>query len=436
MATLDVIRVRLTAWYVGVLAAVLVAMSVGIYVLLGRALYARVDTGLLAVLDIAATSLANDIGEGQDRNDAAQSTADELFAGQQALAIFDERGTLLAERGRDDDLDFNLPPLAAIPDASGFLYTVQERDLDDDYHRLAVRRVRIRNADAVYIVVAGSSLDPVQEELDDLREILLYVVPVALVIVAAGGWLLARQSLRPVVEMTERQRRFMADASHELRTPLATAQTAAGVALRRAHRDEDEYREALHVVQQQTMRLSRLVDDMFILARVDAGNYPVRPAPLYLDELLEDVVRSAQVLATGRRVSIVSAIEPGVAFTGDEDLLRRMVLNLVDNAIRYAPEDTAVDVSLSTASGACVVTVTDHGPGVPAEARAHIFERFYRADAARVRSGDASGAGLGLSIAHWIAGEHGGRLELVGGDGAATTFRVSLPIASSTAARA
>ncbi len=101
------------------------------------------------------------------------------------------------------------------------------------------------------------------------------------------------------------QRQFMADAAHELRTPVATARTAAAVALQRPHRDEQEYREALEIIEQQTARLSRIVDDMFTLARADAGSYPVRSVPMYLDEVVEEMVRASRVLADGKQVAIV-----------------------------------------------------------------------------------------------------------------------------------
>jgi signal transduction histidine kinase len=226
------------------------------------------------------------------------------------------------------------------------------------------------------------------------------------------------------------QRQFMADASHELRTPVATTRTAANVALQQPHRGEPEYRDALALIEQQAARLSRIVDDMFTLARADAGTYPLRQMPMYVDEVVEEVVKGARVLASTRDVSIDAATIPSATFTGDEELIRRLLVNLLDNAIRYAPAGSRVRVDLAQAPGGIALSITDHGPGIPVDVQPHIFERFYRADAARARREGSEGAGLGLALARWIAEAHGGRLTLARSSEAGTTFTAFLPTAS------
>jgi signal transduction histidine kinase len=224
------------------------------------------------------------------------------------------------------------------------------------------------------------------------------------------------------------QRQFMADASHELRTPVTTTRTAANVALQELHREELEYRETLTIVEQQATRLSRIVDDMFTLARADAGTYPVRQNPMYLDEVVQEVVKAARVLASTRDVSIEAATIPSAALTGDEDLIRRLMVNLLDNAIRYSPPGSTVRADLDRATGGYALSVSDRGPGIPADVQPHIFERFYRADTARTRHGHADGgAGLGLALARWIAEVHGGQLTLARSSEAGTTFTAFLP---------
>ena len=462
---IETVRTRLTLWYVGVLAAALIIVAVLIYVLLQRALYLRIDETLDAGIRSAMTSLENDLREGQDHEDSARSTAAELSSRTQMLAIYGTDGRLLAEGGRDGDLEIVLPPLDAIPDGEVLLQTVLETD-GDDRHRLALRRVSLPPSE--YVVVAGTALEPMDEELEFLRGILGYIVPIALGIAGIGGWFLARQSLSPVVSMADRarrigvenlserlpianprdelghlaetfnellgrleaslilQRQFMADASHELRTPVATARTAASVALQQEHREEGDYRETLAIVEQQTVRLSRVVDDMFTLARADAGNFPVRITPMYLDEVIDDVVRAARVIASTKNVAIDPLTIRSAAFTGDEDLIRRMIVNLIDNAVRHAPPGSTVRVDLDQTETGYVIAIRDQGPGIPPEIRPHIFERFYRGDAAR-RHDVHDGAGLGLALARWIASVHGGDVALARSSPSGSTFVVSLP---------
>jgi heavy metal sensor kinase len=467
---IESVRARLTLWYVSVLAAVLIAVGITIYVGLGRALYNRIDDNLRALTSIAVTSLTHDLAEGQDASDAARSTTTELFSNQAVLAVYDGAGRLLAEEGQDDDLQIVLPPLDSIPRDEPLLYTVVEARDADDRHRVAVRRARILPSGTEFVVLVSSDLEPTDEELEFLRRMLMYLVPATLLLAAVGGWFLARQSLRPVGLMAERaqrigvedlgarlpignprdelgrlagifndllerlaasftrQRQFMADASHELRTPVATARTAASVALQQPHRAEGDYRETLRIIEQQAERLTRVVEDMFTLARADAGNYPVRREPVYLEELVVEVVRAARVLASNKRVTIEPSIPEHAPTTGDEELLRRMIANLVDNAVKYAPQDSVVRVELSEVPSGYAIAVSDTGPGIPLDVRDRVFERFYRGEAARERSSTAvGGAGLGLAITRWIATLHGGDVRLVESTGLLTTFRIDLP---------
>ena len=434
--------------------------------LLAGALYGRIDDNLRAVLHIAATSLTNDLAEGQNYADAARSTAAELSSHQQMLAIYDATGTLLAEGGRDHDLHIPVPEVTAIAADDVTLLTVTEAE-DDDRHRLAIRPVTVGAGDARYLIVAGSSLEPTDEELESLRRVLAYVIPIALVLAGGGGWFLARQSLAPVAAMAERahkigvedlsarlpvvnprdelgllaeafndllnrletslvqQRLFMADASHELRTPVAISRTAAAVALQQPHRDEHEYRDTLAIVEQQTTRLSRIVDDMFTLARADTGRYPMRRTPMYLDEVVTDAVRAARVVADTKGVSIELTTVESASFTGDEELVSRLIGNLLDNAIRHAPRDSAVRVDLEPRADGYELSVSDCGAGIPLEIQSHVFERFVQGDPAGAST--VGGAGLGLAVARWIARAHGGDVTLVGSSHEGTTFAAVLP---------
>jgi two-component system OmpR family sensor kinase len=227
------------------------------------------------------------------------------------------------------------------------------------------------------------------------------------------------------------QRQFMADASHELRTPVSVIQTATEVTLDRDERDVAEYRDALLIIQEQTARLSRTVEDMFVLARADAGGHRLIRRPLYLDEIVAECVKAAAVAASQRQIQLVTRIEPDVSMHGDDGLLRQMVTNLIDNALRYTPEGRSVTVAVGRDRTDAIVSVSDTGPGVASADRERIFERFVRLDPARSSS---SGAGLGLPIARWIAEQHGGTLALQQSATGGSTFIAHLPVKSEVVA--
>ena len=420
---INTVRGRLTLWYVTVLALVLTIFGAAFYILLSRALYTRVDNGLRSLIEVSTRSLSNDLEEGQSVISAALSTAAELATPEQSLLIFDASGQLLAENHPKVDFRMRLPELNSMPEEEARLYTVTELGGGDSAadHRVAARRVTLPPKNVTYILLANQSLDAVEDELALLRKPLLFAGSVALLLAGLGGWLLARKSLAPVVAMAgsarrigaenlgqqlpiansrdelgqlgatfnellarlhtafELQRRFMADASHELRTPLSILRTTASVTLRKRSREEDEYREAIQMMDEQSRRLSRIVKDMFILSRADTGHYPLDKSSFYLNDLLEEVARAGALLAEHKSVTLEITNSTEASFHGDEDLLRRMILNLVDNAIKYTPAGGVVHLSLTQESSAYAISVSDTGLGIPSEEQVHVFDRFYRA---------------------------------------------------------
>ena len=314
-----------------------------------------------------------------------------------------------------------------------------------------------------------------------VRTTLLFAIPFALLLTVVAGYALAWHSLAPVEKMAataarisavplmERlpvsnphdelgrlatvvndllsrvdaafstQRQFVADASHELRTPIAIVRGEADVTLQRSNRDEPEYREALSVIRDESTRLTRIVDDLFLLARTDAAGSLDRHEQLDLGELLSTGVRSVRSIADERQVRL--AYQPGpdvngaVTVDGSPTLLRRLLLNLLDNALKQSPPGGDIIVTLDTTPDEAVFSVSDCGPGVPVELRTRIFDRFVRGPSDALdrefamggtsRIPTASGAGLGLAIAQAIAQAHGGSITL---DDTTTgaTFRVTL----------
>jgi signal transduction histidine kinase len=211
------------------------------------------------------------------------------------------------------------------------------------------------------------------------------------------------------------------------------------VALARKDRDPGELREALDVVRSEGRRLGRVVEDLMLLARVDAGELPVRREQLFLEELLQDSARAARGLAASRGVTLIALPAEEAPFVGDADLLRRMVMILLDNAIKYTPPGGEVRLALDQdgAGRRYRISVEDTGPGVPSWASERIFERFFRVDESRTRTAERDGvasAGLGLPIARWTAEAHGGTVQLDATGPTGSRFVVSLPMPSSARA--
>jgi len=224
----------------------------------------------------------------------------------------------------------------------------------------------------------------------------------------------------------------MADASHELRTPAAILRTESDVTLSRTHRSEAEYRASATIMSDAAKRLSRIVDDLFLLARADSGHLAKRDESIYLEELVHDVARAVRPVADQRSVRVELRDVVEAPFHGDSDLLGRLLLNLLDNAIKHSPEGGAVEIGMARNNGRYEIAVVDAGAGIPPEARDRIFERFFRLDSAQSASGKsgASGAGLGLAIARRIAEMHGGQLELAESRPGRTELRLTLPAAA------
>jgi heavy metal sensor kinase len=470
---LDSVRARLTLWYVAMLALVLITFSIGVYILLAHSLHHRLDEGLKGGVDEIARLLAIERAEGESESEAGKNAVTEPYFPGKAVAVFDTAGHRIGEQITPGQSQAQIPPPSMVPSE-----TIQLYDLAGDAssngiaRRAAVQRVTVPPTATVYIIVVNQSLTEMLEELALLRRIFYIAVPVALMLAGLAGWYLARKSLAPVVVMAERarqigagnlgqqlpvvnpldelgrlatafnellarldaafsqQRQFMADASHELRTPLYVIRTAVEVTMEQAHREEGEYRDALAIIGQQTRRLARIVEDMFTLARADAERPALHPGDFYLDELLMETVRAAQVLAGRKGVAVELEPAPEISYRGDEGLLRQMFLNLLDNAIKSTPAGGEVRVSLGQRDSSYEVVVDDTGTGIPVEAQVRIFERFYRVDQARTRNESPAegGAGLGLSIARWIAEAHEGRLELRHSDERGSSFIATLPL--------
>ena len=430
-------RARLTALYLAFFSLLFVVFSIFLYGELSRSLVARLDATLASEADTAAVLFPDELHE---------MNGDEVAAAREVVSELKVHGDFVAIREGSR-------VLAASP-----LAPPGPRD------RIATRTVE--SGGRTYHIEVSTSLDSVDSELAVVRRAIFIALPLILALAGVGGYWLATRSLRPLGWMAEQarsitetnletriqidnaaeelavlvtsfnellsrldqsfdtMRRFVADASHELRTPISVIRGEADVALSQ-ERSAAEYRESLGVVLDEARRLSRLVDDLLNLARADAGHVRLQTHDFYLNELLAECCRSVQGLANTRGLALECCAGSDLQFTGDEQLLRRLVINLLDNAIRYTPSGGKVRAELQPANGSVSLRVSDTGIGIAPGDAARVFERFYRAGEDRSRQN--GGFGLGLAIVRWIAESHRGTVDCTSRLGKGSTFTVTLP---------
>jgi two-component system OmpR family sensor kinase len=436
------IRIRLTLGFA--LAMALVLAAVGFFV------YQRVSNELLAGIDQTLTAQA------QEQMGAGHVDAD-TGGGATYAQLFTPAGTLRASqpRGLPPLLD---PHLVAEADAGRLYRNVTVSGRPGEWRVLAVP-----STSGTRVVVVARSLAPRTNSLEHLRHELLLFLPLALLAASLGGYGLTARALRPVEllrrranavtaerptllpvppsgdeisrlattlnDMLERlqaavehERRFVSDASHELRTPLALLQTELELALRRP-RPRDELEQALRSAAEETQRLTRLANDLLLIARADQGPLPIRREAMAAGDLLDGVAQRFENRAAslGRELEV----EPSeLVLDADPIRLEQALANLVENALTYGRG--AVQLRAVEQTGTAVeLHVTDEGEGFPEEFRARAFDRFSRADEARGRGG----SGLGLSIVELVARAHGGEARLRNRPESGADVWLSLPLA-------
>lgn len=479
---LDSIRMRLTFWYTGVLAVVIVVLCGVAYFIFWRSAVRRTDLNLAELSDSFLVTLRAEL-EDQTGPDvfrtAAQAAIDEHHFRDTVYVIANEAGKVIlsSQETLPPDAPAKVARKQILSSASFQRFLETSMQSDRLFGRIAVTEAgyrafaqRFSAKGRSYTLIILQSLHPQKEMMEEAGTVFAWLIPLAILLASGGGYFLARKSLAPVVAMStqagrigaanlherlavqnerdelghlarsfngllnrlsesfDRQRRFMADASHELRTPVAILRGESEVALSQQARSPEEYRESLGVLHHEAERLTRIVEDLFTLTRADAGQYPLQPTDFYLDELVAECVHSARTLAQAKRISLTFEGSPESPIYADESLVRRMLLNLLDNAIKYTPDFGRVTVSCQRNGKEYAVNIADTGCGIPAELRPRIFERFFRADKARSHAeNDGGGAGLGLAISRWIAEAHHGRLELTRCDSTGSTFSAYLP---------
>jgi two-component system OmpR family sensor kinase len=461
---------KLTIWYTGILTLT--------FLLLGGITYGLLAYSLSRDMDYA----LNGVAEVMTKNARIEGNAlfppdvDELFRRffgfsplDRQIDIFDNRGQLeKQQRDKSHTLAIPLSPEAMKGAAQGFS-TFETVKTDEIYPVRVLTVPVIESGRVINLVRVGMSLENMYKTRRRFLLIMAAVFPVGLLFAGGGGWLLARRALRPVDRMTQtaqriggehlsqrlqvsgngdeldrlaktlndmlgrlddsihQMRQFSADASHELQTPLTILKGEMEVALLQ-QRSPEEYQHVLLSGLEEIDRIDHLVSGLLLLARADAGVLRLDLQAVDLQELCREVCEQMSSIAKARSIDLQTGELSPVTIQVDREHLRRLVLNLVDNALKYTPAGGRVGLTLKTSRSWAVLEVTDNGIGLAAGEQIKIFNRFHRASEAR--TSDGKGVGLGLSIALSIAEAHGGIIEVNSAPGQGSTFSVHLPVIS------
>ncbi|MCC7369240.1 MAG: HAMP domain-containing protein [Chloroflexi bacterium] len=461
-------RARLALWYIGLLAATLLGLGLLAMVLVDRTLTAALDASLNARTRTVEQAVLHELEEeGRENERRGSHLIDELASqaiGLDVLRIWDARGRLLGGWEDGARIDASAARSLSAPTVTG---SGDERLTSGMRVRLMTRQLTYRGRASGTVQVGRSTAE--NERV--LGQLQLYGVAgtlLALALAGIGGIFLAGRALAPIARMTreaeaigaddlsrrlalnlpddeigrlarafdsmiarlevafERQRQFTADASHELRSPLGIIRTQLDVALSRP-RTPDEYADVLRGVRTEHERLAHLLDRLLTLARAD-GPGAVTLVPTDVQELVADLGVSVAPQARVQGVRLEVTLDDVPEVNGDPIWLTQLLLNLLENALRYTPAGGSIRLRLGCAGDGVAIEVADSGVGISPEHLPRLFERFYRAASSRERA--SGGAGLGLAICAWVARVHGGRLTAESTVGKGTTMRLWLPAAA------
>lgn len=460
MLAIRSIRLRLTLWYVLLLAIILAGFSAGVYLTLRHNLHTNLDYAL----EVRATDLLAVVQfEGENPTLPASISTGGREAGEQFVRVYDASGRLTF----DNSGEAGTVPVdeAAVRKATSGVSATRTITLNGDPFRVHIVPVE-RNGRPVGALEVARAADDVYDTINMLQLILAIAYPVTLGLASLGGIFLAGRALSPIDKLTRlarrisaadlsqrldlrlpddevgrlartfdemiarlddafrRQRQFTADASHELRTPLTAIKGQVEVALTRS-REPAAYQEVLRSVNEEVDRLIRLVGSLLTLARADAGQVPITLEPNNLGDLVNSAAEQVRPLAVQRGLDLTVVSGPDLKLKADQDLLLQLLLNLLDNAIKYTPAGGRVTAGWAANGKQAEFWVRDTGVGISAEHLPRIFDRFYRVDKARSRA--EGGSGLGLSICRWIAEAHGGSISVESAPGQGSIFTVHLP---------
>ena len=465
MSFIHSIKFKFTLWYLLILAATLAVLCTGIYFLLSQTLYRGLDDSLERnTLEISRSeTLYTDVSLGDVRQSPRDLLMLAYYSGDQLIKISSNNLYIL-----DDET------VARIITSGRTFFTADTTGgeklrcfgtrIPPEREISIPRNIPTEREKRPIVLITGRPTAPIEESLSALVNVFIIAIPVCLIIAGGGGVFLAGRALKPVDTISrtardieendlsrridiktkdelgrlartinqmierlqkafERQRQFTGDASHELRAPLAVIQAESTLALQK-DRHIDEYRQSLETISQEAGHMTKIIEQLLTLARSDAGVEKMSFEKVNLSKLLSDLTSDINVLCHDKGLSLKLDADNNVSVKGDAGKLRRLFLNVLDNAIRYTPGGGVISVTLSNEGQTALVTIKDTGIGIPQKHIPHIFDRFYRVDKARSRA--EGGSGLGLAICKYIVEAHGGEISVESVVGKGTTFYIKL----------
>jgi len=455
------LRFRLIAWFAGLLTGIFLLCGTAMHQVLRHYLEQSLAQSLLRRTEQITVSLLADAektGEKYVVDEIKARYAPENY--DRFIRLSRTDGQVIYASGRAATFDpAGLPPAPA----AGLSRMARL----PDGNRLLIVSVPYRG----YRIESGGPLQPLETVLDQLLFMLLLGIPVVIFVAVAGGYILVGRALAPVVEIAnsaeqitlhniagqlpvsstgdeleqlslalnrmigrlreafEQNRRFLADASHELRTPLTALRGELENAVEQA-RPLPELRDQVGSALEEVDRLAKIVQTLFAISRLDAGEAQQEWARFDLAKLAAGTADQMSLLAEDKGVGVKCNVEREVNVEGDRARIKQVVVNLLDNAIKYTLPGGTIQLNVRTRNGKAVMEVIDTGIGIPAGALPHVFERFFRVDKARSR--DIGGAGLGLAIVKSICVAHGGQIEVESAESKGSCFKVELPLSNQT----
>ncbi|MEW6733256.1 MAG: ATP-binding protein [Acidobacteriota bacterium] len=457
------LRAKLTLWYLALVSLVLVIFGMAIYFYLSYSLLRIIDVSLLGQAELLARNYpANNQAGNGEKPQSSHSTTTHVVP--QFVQFVEPNGEVVDEI--TDANGHSLPLMREMLTAAGPRLDTLTIGSTEQV-RVATWPLHSADGDIELYIRVGQSLLDLQQAQQRLLRLLGVSLPLALVLASMGGLWLAEKALRPVEQVSqaarqigasnlkervavpkagdeisrlaslfnemierlerafERERRFTADASHELRTPLAILRGEIEIALRK-ERTSEQYKEVLSASLEEIVRLSKLVDDLLTLARSESGELVLERAEVQLDQLAVEICQYVAPLAEAKGLALeYTPPSYPIKLIGDARRLRQLLLNLLDNAIKYTPAGGQVHLRVEENAANVGIEIEDNGYGIPAEEQPLIFERFYRRK--HTNTAETGGFGLGLAICKWIAEAHGGQLAVISEPGRGSQFRASFP---------